>query len=368
MSRKQQRDDADSELLALYRVLERFGALEPWKWLGGAPAFGVRDPESGRVGCVIITGAGEGPPSIRLESPEYMLSLGPWLRTYDNDPVVEEALCEKALVAEFGPKADLKPWDLPDLRRLGVRENRSDRWPTLYSQEPYSWPCRLSPPQVRTLKTAIEQALEVLERCRLERGPLKGEAEGVYLVRELRGGAWGYTRERLPLAPPLTAIPYVPEAVELLRRYPAEGEWDLQMMVVPEPAARDGRGRAYMAIGIYLWEGGPEEAPRVHASTWPGLPSGMTRFLAKSIVYSRRRLAIIRVQSEFDAQFVEPLLIQLGIIPDTSPIQAEVKRSMEALKELLVGETDLPPELASLKELLLAHGPAVPLADEGAKR
>ncbi|OPH53404.1 hypothetical protein BC351_05945 [Paenibacillus ferrarius] len=153
----------------LFETTIRFKKQAPWDWMEDEDYFLITDPDSGEHGCCVVLGAGRISYGLNVY-------IGPNARLFlqelsgVNDQLEDDQLelihSTRAITVSFENRDQLDKDDLQLIRDLGYKFRGAQAWPQFQSYEPGLLPAELNGPEVRFLRTALEQTMHVADRFR----------------------------------------------------------------------------------------------------------------------------------------------------------------------------------------------------------
>jgi len=239
----------------LLLAAKRYRALAPWRWMGDRDLFGVLDPETDQIGwCCVIGAAGELFGLLLYRGDEGFDFLR---RMVSGEELRDEvAFGQDALVLAFVDRGELSAEQRAAMGRSGVRFRGRGEWPQLESHGRGRLPVPPKEPEVRRMRIAIEQAIEIASRARDEPTLLETDRDGRLLIRipSASPDDEGWVDARRAPPPPIQAA--IPDFDRVraeriggaLSRVPARWECDL----FPMQAVIAERGRQPYAPAVFL--------------------------------------------------------------------------------------------------------------------
>ncbi len=224
----------------LYRAAVAFRNLKPWEWMWESDLFGVRNPMNGEIGYCIVTGAMNEHFSLAV----YLGARG--LHGYQQMVSGEvhsfEALfLQDCLMASFESRDCLESEDVRVVRRLGLRFRGPASWPVFRRYEPGYLPWFLNEKEILFLRLALEQAQQVVLRCRKNPESIVSPHEQSILVRspQVNGNHYSWRDEWIqsdPFMPEVTTLESFNELrtqkIKRLNLDPA-GSWEAGYFLAP---------------------------------------------------------------------------------------------------------------------------------------
>lgn len=175
------------EWLALYDAARRLRAAEPWQQMSDADVFGVRDPETGVTGYCCVMGqlgeyhamhvylGGQGIASYHAIRD----ASGTWADEPCPLNLFLVGQSQVSLAVEFRDAAEVPREEKARIKALGLSFRGRHAWPVFERNDPGLEPCPLEAVEARFLTVAIEQALRMVDRFRLDEtvvtGPLAND-------------------------------------------------------------------------------------------------------------------------------------------------------------------------------------------------
>lgn len=157
----------------LYALAEEFKKLEPWLWMSDIDLFAVSDEAIGEVGyCCVL---GEGQEVFGLAVYRGDRGLRTLQRIMDNKVSDTEAPYEQdSLLLSFEDRQDLTENDYAQIQFVGLKFRGRKAWPSFRSYEPGYVPWPLNDGEVLVMCKALEQAIVVSTRVRIDPNLLNG--------------------------------------------------------------------------------------------------------------------------------------------------------------------------------------------------
>lgn len=236
----------------LYQAVKKFHNAAPWTWMEDEDLFAVENPANGEPGYCSILGHGreEFGLSIFLGEQGYARYLE-IISTEAGPEDDDEMMITPALLLLFVSRPDLQKEDLDVIRSLDLKFRGRNAWPLFRSLRPGYAPWFLEKEEAVFFTAALEQALIVADKVRLDGLDLYEKVdEKMVFTRYYRDGEW---REewRSPTVPSRSIfgqpedVSAVDEAELLLLRNSAgelSGSWEMDMFILPtaigEPSQR----------------------------------------------------------------------------------------------------------------------------------
>lgn len=190
-------EPTSEEWRKLYEIAVKFRDLAPWRWMTDSDIFGVKDPETGKVGyCCVLGMAGEVFGMVLYRGTEGLIGYLNML--YGEIRSAEDfVMTQDCIKATFEDRGDLDRRDLELIRSLGLKFRGRKKWPQFRSFLPGYAPWYLTGQEVRFLSVALEQATFVAGRFREDPEVLSPPEEGRFLVRvPVRRGGRVHWRSR----------------------------------------------------------------------------------------------------------------------------------------------------------------------------
>jgi len=170
--------------MALYDAALNFKKIEPWKWMYDDELFGVQDPVSGEIGYCCILGNLEEVFALNVYLGAEGLFGHRIMQCYrDGDPKDDLVLVQKCLMASFEDRGRLVKEDLDIIKALGFKFRGKNAWPMFQNYQPGYFPWFLTNDDIPFLTTALEQALEVVLRCRDDKSLITTDRDDLFFVR-----------------------------------------------------------------------------------------------------------------------------------------------------------------------------------------
>ena len=236
------------EWRSLYCAAIDFWKIQPWNWMNDTDLFGVKNPENEEIGyCCVVGALGEFLGLLVYLGAEGLESYMKILRS--ESPEEDVLATGKCLVASFGDRKPLQKQDHDMIKRLGLKFRGEKSWPMFRSYEPGYYPWYLNQTQVRFLTLALQQAVEISLRMKLNGNLLMNSKKGQYLIRvpEKSETDLHWKDEWLSPTPPerATKESLVPDEIRLQRikkkgLRPA-GIWEVDFFQFPMPIQEGGR-------------------------------------------------------------------------------------------------------------------------------
>ena len=201
---KEPKKPSPAEWRRLYQAAVAYGNMAPWEWMEDDRVFGVKNPETGEIGyCCVLGALGEVFALLVYEGREGFEGFMK-LRSGEIDersPYVAES--QTALMASFEDRECLAPEDRKVITSMGLKFRGRAAWPMFRHYSPGFFPWHLTGSQARFLTLALEQALDVLPRCRKDYKLLSLPEAPEQFVRVMEDGSPSPWRDAyLPLPAP----------------------------------------------------------------------------------------------------------------------------------------------------------------------
>ncbi len=248
------------EWTALFEAAIAFKKLKCWEWMHEGDVFGVQSPETGEVGyCCVMGQLGEvlalnvylGPQGFasyrQLQAIAEQESVG-----HERDPY---ALLntQRCVMASFEDRTELHENDLRLIKSLGLKFRGKKEWPLFQSYQPGYLPWFVTRAEGHILTVALQQAIHVAEKCRVNPQMLDSSdnGEGKILVRRYENKKWIEEWQDLPTyeIPAITPVINELQLAQLKKaNFPRRGLWSADCIMLPMPI-RDGT-RPYFPNGF----------------------------------------------------------------------------------------------------------------------
>ena len=188
---------SDEIWIELYQAAGRLRELAPWQWMYDTDLFGVEDPQTGLQGyCCILGMAGEMFGMALYRGKRGLASYEQLQETNVDEPIgwASSAFGQDCLMISFGPRGDLEPEDLQRIKRLGLKFRGKTHWPDFKDYSPGLMPWNIEDEsQAQFLALAIEQAIGVAERCKVDQDLLdhvEDSASCILMRQQHSDGHW----------------------------------------------------------------------------------------------------------------------------------------------------------------------------------
>ena len=182
----------------LYELADAIYKLAPWRWLEETDLIAVHHPETNERFYLSLMGAAGNHTALAVYLGEESLhrfnlmqqeeELSPPLSEMDGLALVLES---RQLQVSFGPRGDLAPSDLSEIKKLG-RKYRGENWPYFRSYRPGFAPAPITSEETLLLQLAMEQFYVLLptlaetSEIAVRNGPQGAEI----LTRQFLQGQW----------------------------------------------------------------------------------------------------------------------------------------------------------------------------------
>jgi hypothetical protein len=168
----------------LYTLAGQLGSMQPWDWMDETDVFGVQDPATGELGFVSMMGALGEHRALALYRGAGALYEFWELEDEDSDYWPTEHLLEiPQLQVSLENRDELEPSDRALVRKLGLNLRGRHSWPMFRSFRPGYAPWVLDASEARFLAHALEQALAMAERFKVNDSLFDLGDDETYLVR-----------------------------------------------------------------------------------------------------------------------------------------------------------------------------------------
>ena len=169
---------------ALYEAAVNFRDIAPWRWMYDDDLFGVQDPVSGEIGYCCIMGNLKQVFALNVYLGTEGLFGHKLLQCYAQEEKQPNLLIfQKSLMASFEDRGDLEKEDLAVMKALGLKFRGRNSWPMFRNYRPGYIPWFLEARDVAFLTLALEQAGEVVLRCRDNKNLITTNEEDIFFVR-----------------------------------------------------------------------------------------------------------------------------------------------------------------------------------------
>ena len=236
---------SQQEWAALFDAAIAFKKLKCWEWMYDRDVFGIQNSETGEIGyCCVMGQLGEvlalnvylGPKGFasyrQLQEPTQPASSGDALGPH---PLLRSQLC---VMASFEDRAELHEKDLRLIKSLGLKFRGKKEWPLFQSYQPGYLPWFLIRAEVQFLTVALQQAIHVAEKTRVNPHLLDSSDKGKpkILVRRHENGQWSEVWEDPPVYETPAMIPVIDELqLAQLKKanLPRKGTWAADCIMLP---------------------------------------------------------------------------------------------------------------------------------------
>lgn len=320
----------------LYETFSRVKDLAPWEWMEEADVFGVRDPETEELGFVSTMGMlGEHYAVSLYRGPE---GLYEFRRFQELGPMLPpEGLLEiPQLQASFEDREQLEKRDRDQIKALGLKFRGRKSWPMFRDFRPGLFPWFIEAGDVRFLRQALEQLLDVAPRFEEDPSLLETASDETYLTREPRreGGGLVWEDRLVDVPPPESVdveVEIEPEVAQGLERLPqARMRLEMDFFMLPSPVQENRRSRPYFPYMLMAVDAG----------------SGMV--LGHEMLY---------VETSLPKMWASILpaaartFINAGALPEEVAVGSDLLfQLLQPLAGLLDFDLDQPPELPNLSQ------------------
>ena len=257
---------SQQEWATLFDAAMAFKNLKCWEWMYDHDVFGIQNPETGEIGyCCVMGQLGEvlalnvylgakGFASYRqlqeLAQPAASgYALGP--------PLLSSQLC---VMASFEDRAELHAQDLRLIKDLGLKFRGKKAWPLFQSYQPGYLPWFLTSAEAQFLTVALQQAIHVAEKTRVNPHLLDSSDKGKpkILVRRHENGQWSEVWEDPPSYEAPAIIPIVND-LQLAQLKKAnflhKGTWATDCVMLPMPVREGTRPYFPYVFPVFSSEG-----------------------------------------------------------------------------------------------------------------
>jgi hypothetical protein len=248
------------EWAVLFDAAIAFKELKCWEWMYDRDMFGVQSPETGEIGyCCVMGQLGEvlglnvylGPQGFASYRQLQELAL----QEASGDGLGPYALLntQRCLMASFEDRTELHQQDLRLIKSLGLKFRGKKEWPMFQSYRPGYLPWFLTRSEGRFLTVALQQAIHVAEKIRVNPHMLDSSDNGEQkiLVRMCENEKWSEEWEYPPAYETSAMVPVINELqLAQLKKanLPRRGLWAADCIMLPMPI-RDG-ARPYYPYGF----------------------------------------------------------------------------------------------------------------------
>lgn len=333
---------SQQEWAALFDVAIAFKKLKCWEWMYDHDVFGIQNPETGEIGyCCVMGQLGEvlalnvylGPKGFasyrQLQEMAQPAAAGDALGPH---PILKSQLC---VMASFEDRAELHEKDLRIIKSLGLKFRGKKEWPLFQSYQPGYLPWFLTRSEVQFLTVALQQAIHVAEKTRVNPDLLDSPENGEQkiLVRKCESGKWSEVWEDHPEYETPAIIPIINE-LQLARLkkadFPRKGTWATDCMMLCMPIREETRPYFPYVFPVFSSEGvalGMEMFKSEEIES--ALPQAFMNFLERAQTLPQT----LQVGSEQVCTLLDPIAKKLKI-----PMQRV--ESLPALEHFLQGMGD----------------------------
>lgn len=193
-----------TECCQLYSAAANVRDIAPWEFMSETDVFGVKDPETKRIGFVSATGvAGEYCAVVVYLGAEGL--YGFWDLQHADQEELENLVFEiPHLHLSFENRGNLDNNDREAIKRSGITFRGRGAWPMFRSYRPGFLPWYIEAHEARFMTCVLEQLLDVAPRYLNDVMLLAPEDEFGYLVRvpRKRGNTMLWSDKIVQVAPP----------------------------------------------------------------------------------------------------------------------------------------------------------------------
>ena len=248
------------EWSSLFDAAIAFKHLKCWEWMYDRDVFGVQNPETGEVGyCCVMGQLGEvlalnvylGPKGFASYRQVQELAH----QGASGDALSPHALLntQRCVMASFEDRTELHEQDLRLIKSLGLKFRGKKEWPMFQSYQPGYLPWFLTRSEARFLTVALQQAIHVVEKIRVNPHLLDASDNGELkiLVRMCENEKWSDAWEDPPAYETPAMIPIINELhLAQLKKanFSRRGLWAADCIMLPMPI-REG-ARPYYPYGF----------------------------------------------------------------------------------------------------------------------
>jgi len=251
----------------LYEAAINFKNHRPWEWMYDHEIFGVANPQTGEIGYCSVLGHFKQVYALNVNRGTeglfghfVMQSVG-----QEEGPEAENRhevlFYQNCLMASFDDRQWLAKEELEIIKALGLRFRGRNAWPKFQDYRPGYFPWFIEEKDIYFLTVALEQALDVVLRCREDKSLIETGEDEVFLVRkpvfEEGGIVWHDTYQEP--APFHFTIPDDGPFDEvglhrILKKTPqGKDVWEAEIFHYPNPV-REGKNRPYFPLTFAVVE------------------------------------------------------------------------------------------------------------------
>jgi hypothetical protein len=338
MSQKESRPSLE-QWKRLYELMGEIRGLAPWEFMYEHNIFGVRSPETGKLGFVSVMGNLGEHLAIAVYTGKKGFEGFLTMQRIGYTLTPETVLQVPQLQASFEDREAITAEDRKVMKQLSLKFRGRQAWPQFRSYRPGCFPWYVEAEEAQMLIHALEQLLDVAPRFESDPDLLEpSEKDGKYLVRVFENEKWIDQRQKItfPADPPLQLKTNM-DALNHLKNMPKRNaivEVDIQMM---EGAVKDenfdrpyfpfmlmiAEKQSHMIVGADLLSPLPSLE-----EMWETIPAVVTELLANYLLPKE-----VQIKDPLIARLLAPLEKELGMkvtlvsrLPTVEHAQREFKK------------------------------------------
>lgn len=336
------------EWRSVYEAATQLKKLAPWEWMEEVDLFGVQHPETGEIAFVSVMG---------MLGEHYAVSVYLGTRALDQFWGFQDAgpmgspemLMEiPQLQASFENRQELEDKDYKTIKKLGLKFRGKHAWPMFRTIRPGCLPWFMEADEVRFLRYALEQAVDVTPRFNENPDLFDVPDDESYLVRvprrEGKKLVWEDQIMRIESPEPQDIdITMDLDALESLQRLPKSAhKIEADFFMLPAPIQEGDRpffpyillmadSKSGMVVGTEIFSPLPSLE-----EMWGNVPMNFVTQLVNCGICPKE----VKVRSPLLADLLEPLCDEVGFKLKISQRLKSLDAAMESLFQQM-----MPPEL-----------------------
>lgn len=176
------REATFEEWKELYDAAVRYKELSCWEWMNYFNVFGVQNVETGEMGYCCVLGSSEDVMGLSVYVGEK--GLKSYLDTlFQAVPPEDVSYIQDCITLSFEDREALNKKDLDKIKELGFKFRGRRQWPQFRNCKPGYFPWYINGDEVRFMKCALEQAIDVAKRCKEDKDLVEREDDNEILAR-----------------------------------------------------------------------------------------------------------------------------------------------------------------------------------------
>lgn len=321
---------------ALLEAAHALQTLAPWSWMSEDLIVGLRTATATEPDWMCVLGSSESPSGFALHEGWGGFDLFEASRAGEVDSDDVSAM-QSSILLSYLPKSSLRLAERDELDASGLRFDAQIGFPVFERHLPGLVRSRLTIDEVRRLRVALEQIVDVSRRVRDEGLVIDPEDEPRLFVRtesvESHGSSWSDRREEIPEPTPSAVPPMDEDVLAQLRTRPLNDGACVQVDTFPLHSAPDRDGvsvASFTTLIVDLASGQPLDVGlEAHASERYPRCRDVVAVWMKRQPSLPRRIQVLRPDlADWLDTLCKPLGVEVALVPEIPELE-EARAALE---------------------------------------